>query len=93
VDEIGQALQWNGQTWSAPVAVGPSGTALTGVSCPTTTYCVAVDKAGGIDQWHAGTWLHSDVDSALAFTGVSCPGPTLCVAVDHAGNVVVGRPA
>lgn len=93
VDELGQALQWNGQAWSAPVAVDPSGTALSGVSCPTSSFCVAVDELGGLAQWHAGSWTRSDVDGTEPFTAVSCPTATFCVAVDHAGRALVGRPA
>ncbi len=93
VDELGQALVWNGQAWSAPMAADPLGAPLTGVSCPTATFCVAVDKHGGILQWHAGTWSRTDADSSAAMAGVSCPTATFCMAVDHSGRVVVGRPA
>ncbi len=93
VDELGQALVWNGQSWSAPVAVAPAGSSLTGISCPATTYCVAVDSHGGIHQWHSGTWTSTGTGSSVAFAGVSCPTATFCVAVDHSGDVVVGRPA
>jgi hypothetical protein len=92
VDEIGQVLQWNGQMWSPPAPLGPTGTALTSVTCPTTTFCVAVDKVGGIEQWNAGSWSRSVADRSVPLTGVSCAGGAFCVAVDKDGRALVGRP-
>ena len=44
VDEEGDALIYNGQTWSGPAKVDPSN--FTDVSCPTTSFCVGVDLDG-----------------------------------------------
>jgi hypothetical protein len=41
---IGDAYTWNGTTWSDPVLVSPNQYAsFMDISCPTTTFCVAVD--------------------------------------------------
>jgi hypothetical protein len=45
VDQQGNALTWNGSTWSAPLDIDP-GFSLTSVSCTSSTFCVAVDDDG-----------------------------------------------
>ena len=45
VDSIGRVFGWNGATWSSGTLID-HGHVLTSVSCPSTTYCVAVDRAG-----------------------------------------------
>jgi hypothetical protein len=70
-----------------------SPTNITGVSCPTTTWCQAVDGAGNVITYANGTWstpLLVDPGSAAAddagdgsFTGISCPTTTFCMAVSY----------
>jgi len=71
---------------------------LTGVSCPTTSLCVAVNGAnpGGpagkiltTTDPTSGQWAIAQLDSSIHFTGVSCAGPTLCVAVARGGTIAV----
>ena len=95
----GDALDWNGLAWSAPVRIEPGpaptttiGVAPTGVSCPTTSFCVAVDGSGGVLEWSNGTWSRTDVDGSHVLASVSCPTASFCVAVDHSGDVIVGKP-
>jgi len=45
VDSVGRVFGYDGTSWT-PGTVIDNGHALTGVSCPTTTYCVAVDRSG-----------------------------------------------
>jgi hypothetical protein len=77
--------------WTAPLGVDLN--PIDGISCPSSTLCVAVDRAGGV-LWStnptagARAWHLADVDSANELTGVSCPSTTLCVAVDAEGNVI-----
>ncbi len=99
VDQSGEALQWNGQSWSAPSRMEPGeasgatvGISPTGVSCPTTSFCTAVDDSGGVDQWYNGSWTRTDIDAGRRLTSVSCPIASFCVAVDQVGNVTVGKP-
>ncbi len=78
-----------GSSWS----LGPidGGTALTGVSCPAASLCVAVDSAGSV-LWSTspagGAWSSATVDTGHSLRGVSCASPALCVAVDDAGRVI-----
>jgi hypothetical protein len=78
---------------------------LTGVSCPTTTYCAAVDGAGNVlvaderpakprrSSWRI-TRVGGTVDSAgwLPLSGISCRTRLLCLAFDFDGNIMVGTP-
>ena len=69
-------------------------TALTGVSCASSSLCVAVDgkshalvsasPSGGSSTWHT-----AEIAGAGAFTGVSCASNTLCVAVDGSGKATI----
>jgi hypothetical protein len=75
--------------------------ALTAISCPTPTLCVAV---GGISPYlnpsgvvfsvtfpdvrPGTTWAGTDTDSASGLTAISCPAVKLCVATDEVGNVI-----
>ena len=78
-------------SWSAAKI---DGTALTGVSCASSSLCVAVDgeghallstnPAGGSSSWHT-----AGIPGAGALTGVSCASNTLCVAVDGSGNAAI----
>jgi hypothetical protein len=76
-----------GEASGATVGISP-----TGVSCPTTSSCTAVDDSGGVDQWYNGSWTRTDIDAGRRLTSVSCPTASFCVAVDQVGNVTVGKP-
>ncbi len=57
------------------------------VSCPTTSFCVAVDDAGDAMTYSDGHWsLPDPVDGAPGPTGLSCVSATFCQAVDDGGN-------
>ena len=67
-----------------------SGAAFVAVSCPTTSWCAAVDAAGllwwstspaSTDTWTATS---ASVDDA-AISGLACPSPDQCLVSDLAG--------
>jgi hypothetical protein len=65
---------------------------MTGVSCPTSGLCVAVDQVGNVvtssnPTGGASAWTVVHVVASF-LTGVSCPTVDLCIAVDGNGNVV-----
>ncbi len=70
-------------------------TALTGVSCASTSLCVAVDGSGRAlvstnpAVGGASTWHTTGIPGAGALTGVSCASNSLCVAVDGSGNAAI----
>jgi len=84
-------------TWAAPVRIVHrppfTGSLLDGVSCPTSSLCVAVDTSGNVvtsanPTGGATAWTVTNVDGANSVKAVSCPSASLCVAVDGQGNVL-----
>lgn len=83
---------------AAPTSVDSSqaGTvSIYGVSCPSTSLCVAVDDAGNVLETHDAsaatpTWsAPQNIDGTNLLTSVWCPSTSLCVAVDAAGDALV----
>lgn len=80
--------------WSAPVSVdSPFRTG--GVSCPTTTFCLAVGSDGRAATFDGHSWgTPAAADSAtnplgtIGLEAVSCVSASFCMAVDSEGNAV-----
>jgi hypothetical protein len=83
----------------ANVDAGANGGVITGVACPATNLCVAVDSVGQVTHSTQPTGGKADwtrpirVDTAAqagggyaGFAAISCPTINLCVAVDNAAN-------
>ncbi len=102
-DSVAQTLteRWDGSTWS--VLPSPNqGTnvpnSLAGVSCASSSDCVAVGTASNgsadqtlIEQWDGTTWSIVDSPNTSAtlsndLLGVSCVSSSTCMAVGHASN-------
>lgn len=87
VDGTGHGIWSPGSGWSSPAEAF-----LTGWSCPTASFCVAVDGKGDVTALHfgespsSGTVTQTKAD-ALGLTGVSCASESFCLAVDSGGNV------
>jgi len=88
------AEHWNGSTWALQTAVNPAGDTsvfLSGVSCPTATFCMAVgvnqpsvgSSTGVAESWNGSTWtLHAPVSPADAWlSAISCTSSANCEAV------------
>lgn len=90
------AAAWNGTSWSVSKPPQPAGSKsqggsfISGVSCPTASFCVAVGQAdqpraeteGFADTWNGRKWAITRklrTDSSLG--GVSCTSARSCVAV------------
>jgi len=57
---------------------------LVQVSCPTTTWCTAVDQNGNAFTYSNGSWsAATHVSGAIEFDGVSCATTTFCMAVSY----------
>jgi hypothetical protein len=94
------AERWNGTKWSVQSTPNPSGTSeavFRGVSCSSSTACVAVGSyygSGGsvltlAEQWNGTEWKIQSTPNApelsfTLFTGVSCASSTACMAVGFA---------
>jgi hypothetical protein len=87
VDVHGNALSYNGSTWSAPSKVDGSNE-MVSVSCHGTTFCLAVDLRGdALSYGGSKGWSKpAKIDSYYDMPSVSCPSRTFCVAVDSVGN-------
>jgi hypothetical protein len=89
IDSSGDGTWTLGLGW--PTVGEPS---MTGWSCPTASFCLAVDSKGDATAWrdsessgNSSGVTQSDVDP-LRLTDVSCASESFCLAVDEAGNVV-----
>lgn len=83
-NSLGDALVYNGSSWSAPKKVDP-GAYLVSVSCPSSSFCVAVGLGGYAVSYNGSSWSRAaKVDSALS--SVSCASASFCVAVDNRGR-------
>ncbi len=60
---------------------------LTGLSCASASFCVAVDLVGNAATWNGTTWTQPQpIDpNGAGLSGISCPSQTFCAAVDLAG--------
>jgi hypothetical protein len=85
VDENGNALTYNGTSWSAPT--DNSGGFLDSVSCPSATFCVAVDENGNALTYNGTSWsAPNHIDDGNA--SVSCPSASFCVTVSNNGDAL-----
>jgi hypothetical protein len=82
-------------SWSEPNLIDPEGSyhaGISGLACPSTGLCVAVDAAGNIlsttkPDAAIGPWDIAKVEHH-ELTGISCPSEQLCVATDAFGDVL-----
>jgi hypothetical protein len=84
VDYEGNALTFNGSSWSAPAKIDGTAYGLTSVSCPSASFCVAVDHGGNALTFNGSSWsAPTSIDgTGNVLTAVSCPSASFCVAVD-----------
>jgi hypothetical protein len=91
---------WNGLAWSTTPSPSPGSlvNSLTGVSCASSTACMAVGydsnssdaEATLAEFWNGTTWSVAPSPSPAPYSvlsGVSCTSPTSCVSVGSQGNV------
>src|ERR1035437_3715842 len=74
--------------WFAPVHID-SFNDLHSISCPTTTFCAAVDGTSSVYIDNNGTWSGPTTLGTGLVNGVSCTAASFCVAVDSRGSVYV----
>jgi hypothetical protein len=81
-------------SWSGPVTIdtgNPLTSALSSVSCPSESLCVAVDVEGnalstGTPTSPGTPWMKVGIDAERSLASVSCASVNLCVAVDRHGR-------
>src|SRR5579863_486252 len=70
--------------WSAPLQIDPGNVFPAGssVSCPTISFCMAVDTAGNFLTFNGTSWSGPIVlNSGVRFGSVSCPTDQFCAVV------------
>ncbi len=76
----------SGTSWSPPSAIDG---AMVSVSCPTASFCMAVDSNGRVLHFNGTTWAAPlSIDGSNYLSSVSCPTVTFCMAVDRGGNAL-----
>ena len=89
VDSGGNALTYDGTSWSAPDSIDPGNGDLSSVSCPSASFCAAVDYEGNVLTYDGTSWSAPDsIDPRGNLSSVSCPSASFCAAVDYEGNVL-----
>ena len=89
--ENAQPASATSPTWSTPIKIIPNagGGNLYSVSCPSATFCMAVDEYGYALNFNGSTWSSPlSVDPKGILSSVSCPTTTFCAAVDGSGYEV-----
>jgi hypothetical protein len=77
-----------GSSWSSPSDIDGSNT-LGSVSCPSASFCTAVDDEGHALIYNGSSWSSpSDIDTSNRLSSVSCPSASLCTAVDDEGHAL-----
>ena len=81
-------MVYDGAVWNAPTEIDGS-QQLDSVSCPTASFCVAVDGGGSAVTFDGTAWsVPIDVDPRNSLSSVSCPSASFCVAVDTSGSAL-----
>jgi hypothetical protein len=91
------AERWNGTAWaiqSTPALA--DGGEFTGVSCPSTSLCIAVGTAftsnsakNLAEEWDGTAWSEQTIPggSGASISAVSCPSAISCTAIGNSGGV------
>jgi hypothetical protein len=91
VDNKGNALTYNGSSWSAPANIDstPYPNSLWSVSCASSSFCAAVGGNGTALTYDGSSWgALANIDGTYPLTSVSCPSASFCAAVDNNGNAL-----
>jgi hypothetical protein len=84
---------YNGSGWTYDGLIDTTGgvNSLNSVSCPSASFCVAVDGNGNVFYWNGSSWSGPNtIDlNGQGLSSVSCPSPSFCVAVDGTGNALM----
>jgi hypothetical protein len=78
---------FNGSAWSTPVLINSA--TIESISCPSSSFCVAVGLDGEITTFNGGEWSSPRVvDAQRTLDSVSCPTQSFCLAIDQSGYAV-----
>ena len=81
-----------GPSWSSPVKVftepSPGGYGLQSLSCPSASFCVAVDDEKSAVMFEGSSWGSALNIEGVFLKSVSCPSESFCAAVDLSRAIV-----
>jgi len=84
-DGLEAAAQRSILAWGPATSIDGSNT-LEAVSCPTSSFCMAVDNKGNALKYNGTSWsTPASIDGTQWLDSVSCPSSSLCIAVDKRG--------
>jgi hypothetical protein len=91
--ESGHAASYDGTRWSSPVALSSAVGEPDSVSCPSVSFCLAVDALdSSAFVFNGRTWSSAPgidnptADNLPGMASVSCSSPSFCAAVDKGAN-------
>ena len=91
--ESGYAATYDGTTWSRPARLSSSAGEPDSVSCPTVSFCLAVDaRDSSAFAFNGSTWSSAPASAILprapnrAWHRYRAPRPSFCAAVDNGAN-------
>jgi hypothetical protein len=84
----GTPMLWNGTEWKPQYLPASAVEVVTDVSCPTTSFCMAVGKASSGSMytytWNGSKWTQQVASGASSWLeGVSCSSASACSAVGY----------
>ena len=72
-------------SWSSGDEIDGSNV-LQSISCPTPSFCAAVDTVGNVLTMNDGVWSTQVLAAGSRLTSISCLSQTFCMAVDYGGD-------
>jgi hypothetical protein len=86
-----EIYSFDGHTWSGPTDIDPD-ESVTGLSCTSSSFCIAVDSSGNFTTFNGATWsAATEFDQVGRPVAVSCTSPRFCVVVDYDSSSVRTR--
>src|ERR1035437_3693534 len=87
-DLSSHVMTFDGNSWSNRVGIDSS--SVEAVSCPSSSFCLAVDSAGNAMTFNGLSWSPPvSIDAGNYLSAVSCSSSSFCVAGDEAGNALM----
>jgi hypothetical protein len=75
--------------WTKGTTIVNPGGGVNAVSCPTSTFCVAVDRTGAVSSFNGTKWSPPQtVDKSNDLVAISCPTVSFCMATDTVGDYI-----
>jgi hypothetical protein len=84
VDSGGNAVVYNGSTWTAPASIGAGAIyGANAVSCPTAGFCAAIDVSTNVFLYNAGVWSlpvanQNLLPGSFIKPAISCTSSSFC---------------